>query len=137
MTKQSRFRENKKEQDEETPELSPVDSASEDDSLSVVDSDVPYYDDGSDEDDGESSSEEEFEDQGSSDEDEELIERQNREDDGVDHIEKLENIEMAYEKSPRNLDLPTRGQWTMLPHIRTHTRPSPVPSPLSPMPTSS
>ena len=102
MTKQSRFRENKKEQNEETPELSPVDSASEDDSLSVVDSDVPYYDDGSDEDDGESSSEEEFEDQGSSDEDEELIERQNREDDGVDHIEKLENIEMAYEKSPRN-----------------------------------
>lgn len=114
MTKKSKknSEKSKEEHDAETPELSPVDSGSEDDSgseedsVSVVDSDVPDYDDNSDEDSGDDDDhddEDEFEDQGSSDEDGDLLEGQKREDDGSDDdMEKLEDIEKAYEKLPRN-----------------------------------
>jgi ribosome biogenesis protein ERB1 len=94
------------EEEDDTPEVSPVDSNSEDDndSSSVYDSDVPEYTD--DDDDGnakdsDEESEEDFEDQGSSDEDEDLLENQGQEDDSDDDIEKIENIQKAYENSPR------------------------------------
>lgn len=98
---------------EDAPELSPVESGSDEDSASVYDSDVPEYADNGDSDDesdvneegasDDDEEEEDFEDQGSSDEDEDILEQQGREDDDSDDgIEKLDNIEKVYEKAPRN-----------------------------------
>lgn len=90
---------------EKAPELSPVDSASDADSESVYDSDIPHYDDDSVNEDEQSDegSEDEFEDQGSSDEDEDLLEEQQAQDDASDDdVERVEDIEKAYENAPRN-----------------------------------
>jgi ribosome biogenesis protein ERB1 len=94
---------------EDAPELSPADSGSDEDS--VVDSDVPDYEDhdeddqsdGGSEEEGESDEEDdEFEDQGSSDEDDDLMEDQQRDADSDDEdIEKID-IEKTYEKMPRS-----------------------------------
>jgi ribosome biogenesis protein ERB1 len=104
-------------EEDDTPEASPVDSASDedgdDDGSSVYDSDVPEYADDTSDDgiDGEGDSEEDFEDQGSSDEDDDLLDRQGQddEDNSDDGIEKVENIEKAYEKAPRNWNAGKRG----------------------------
>lgn len=106
--------EERDEVDENAPDLSPVgDSASEgdDESASVYDSDIPEYDD-SDDQDGDDDDDDEFEDQGSSDEDEDLLEAQGQADDdeSEDGMEKLENIEQAYEKAPRDWNVGKRDK---------------------------
>jgi len=117
------------EDDDDTPEAYPVDSASEDGSnSSVYDSDVPDYADDSDDDDEddngeddddddddddeqEGESEEDFEDQGSSDEDEDLLEKQGQEDDDDSDagMEQIENIQKAYEDTPRTWNVGKRS----------------------------
>jgi ribosome biogenesis protein ERB1 len=91
---------------DKAPALSPVDPESEDDSVSVYDSDVPHYEDDSNDDDEDRDDEEEeadFEDQGSSDEDEDILEGQQfGDDESDDGMEKLDDIEKAYETVPRN-----------------------------------
>eukprot|EP00934_Nitzschia_sp_Nitz4_P003308 Nitzschia sp. Nitz4//scaffold128_size63911//21588//24089//NITZ4_006217-RA/size63911-snap-gene-0.57-mRNA-1//1//CDS//3329534826//3298//frame0 len=104
--------------EEDAPELSPVDSASEDESASVYDSDVPYgddydEDDVDDDDDGddeeEEDEEEEFEDQGSSDEDEDIMDRQARDDDSSEEgMDKVVDIEKAYDNTPRTWNVGKR-----------------------------
>jgi ribosome biogenesis protein ERB1 len=111
MARKSKGKKTDQVEKENAPELSPVeDSGSDEDSASVYDSDVPEYsdrpefDDDDSEEEGDNSEEEDgFEDQGSSDEDDDLFEEQEREDDASeDGIEKLDDIEKAYEKAPRN-----------------------------------
>jgi ribosome biogenesis protein ERB1 len=121
MAKQSKSKtaqaSQKKEREEETPELSPVESGSDQDSASVYDSDVPIYEDdasedeeGSEDEDGDDSEEDDdFEDQGSSDEDEDLLDEQQREDDSGDEMDKLDEIEKAYEKLPRKIQSAKRN----------------------------
>lgn len=99
---------------EDAPELSPVDSISEDEA-SVYDSDVNYAEQSEDSGGGSDihggsdsneddfgSDEDEFEDQGSSDEDEDILADQERDDNSDDEIDKLDNIEKAYEQRPRD-----------------------------------
>ena len=120
MAKQSKSKtaqaSQKKERQEETPELSLVESESDEDSASVYDSDVPIYEDdasedeeGSEDQDGDDSDEDDFEDQGSSDEDEDLLDEQQLEDDSGDEMDKLDEIEKAYEKLPRKIQSAKRN----------------------------
>ncbi len=117
MKKGGKALKGKAKEPEVAPELSPAESASEDDSSSVYDSDVPDYADGVPSDDDNSENEEDddaeeeddFEDQGSSDEDEDLLEEQGRDDDSDEGIEKLDHIEKAYEKAPRNWNVGKRS----------------------------
>jgi ribosome biogenesis protein ERB1 len=114
-------KETTKDEPEDAPEMSPVESGSDDDSASVYDSDVHEYSENGgsgDESDGneegafddDDEEEDDFEDQGSSDEDDDILEEQGREDDDSDDaMEKLDNIEKAYEGGPRNWNVGKRS----------------------------
>lgn len=105
----SKIDKKEKEEKADTPELSPVDSESDQDEASesedsVFDSADEYEENpnGDGEDGEEDSDEDEFEDQGSSDEDEDIKERQREPDEDSDNEFDLEeNMEAAYERIPR------------------------------------
>lgn len=80
----------KNESDEESPELSPVDSGEEDNS-SVYDSEDGLVD-------GDDTDDDDFEEQGSSDDDEDRLERQEQADDDSDADD---NVAIEYEQEPR------------------------------------
>lgn len=91
--------------DEESPALSPVDSA--DEESSVYDSDADAYEhevgEGFDGEQDDDEDDDDFEDQGSSDEDEDLLESQEH-----DENESDDDIAVSYEKTPRTWQTATR-----------------------------
>lgn len=111
MEKSNRKAARKTEEESETPQLSPVDSESdqgrsESEEESVYDSADEYVEDPDDEEneegeEDEGEDEDEFEDQGSSDEDEDLKDRQSKPDDSDNDFDLEENMEAGHEKVPR------------------------------------